>query len=536
MKYFLYCRKSSEDEDRQVLSIESQRREVERLLPHWPEVEILEVYEESFSAKAPGRPIFDEMIQRIEKGEAQGIVAWHPDRLARNSIDGGRIIYLLDRKLLQDLRFATFTFDNTPQGKFMLSIILANSKYYVDSLSENVKRGNRTKVENGWRPTPAPVGYLNDSATRTIVADPERFPLVRQMWDLMLTGAYSPQRICDIAREEWGLRSVKRKRTGGALLSRSTVYGIFANPFYAGVIDWEGKTYPGKHQAMVTLDEFDTVQKLLGRPGRPRPQKHRFAFTGLMRCGYCGLSITAEERYNRFGSFYTYYHCTKRRVGTHCDQPYVPLARLEQQIVAFLEGISLPEPFHRWALNRLERATRQDKHERVAQHRSLDAALTVVDRQVENLTDLRLRDLLSDEEFLRRRQALERDKLALAQRRSAGPPSWFEPAQGVISFSIHAVSWFQRDDLDVKRLILETVGSNPRLLDGELLIEAKKPFRSWTGTVSRSDWSAFVKDVRTLVAANDPAFTKTLANIGRLVSIVQGSKEPDARKGVSRAA
>ena len=98
MRYFIYCRKSSESEDRQILSIDSQKAELEAKFGSLPDVEIVEIFEESYSAKAPGRTIFSEVMRRLQKGDADGLIAWHPDRLSRNSVDAGHIIYLLDRK------------------------------------------------------------------------------------------------------------------------------------------------------------------------------------------------------------------------------------------------------------------------------------------------------------------------------------------------------------------------------------------------------------------------------------------------------
>ena len=127
-KYFLYARKSTEDDDKQVMSIEAQLFEL-REFARKENLEILAEFQESKSAKTPGRPIFNEMMTRIEAGEAIGILAWHPDRLARNSIDGGRVIYAVDTERIVSLRFPTFWFEPTPQGLFMLQVAFGQSKY-----------------------------------------------------------------------------------------------------------------------------------------------------------------------------------------------------------------------------------------------------------------------------------------------------------------------------------------------------------------------------------------------------------------------
>src|SRR3989344_6093989 len=176
-KFFLYARKSTDVEDKQVLSIEAQLTEL-RAFGKQQKLEVFQEFVEKQSAKIPGRPIFNDMISRLEAGEANGILAWHPDRLARNSVDGGKIIYLIDCGHITALKIPQFWFEPTPQGKFMLNIAFGQSKYYVDSLSENTKRGLRQKVRRGEYPGLVPIGYINDVRNKSIVVDRKKARIV----------------------------------------------------------------------------------------------------------------------------------------------------------------------------------------------------------------------------------------------------------------------------------------------------------------------------------------------------------------------
>lgn len=200
-KYILYARKSTDVEDKQVLSIEAQLVEL-RAYARNENLQIVDELIEKKSAKTPGRPIFAELLKRVERGEANGIIAWHPDRLARNSIDGGQIVYLLDQTHLTNLKFPTFWFENTSQGKFILSIAFGQSKYYVDNLSENTKRGLRQKVRRGEMPGRAPLGYINDVRTKTVIVDKRQAPLVVEAFKRYARGDQRLQDIADyLARE-----------------------------------------------------------------------------------------------------------------------------------------------------------------------------------------------------------------------------------------------------------------------------------------------------------------------------------------------
>ncbi|PJA87986.1 MAG: hypothetical protein CO140_01310, partial [Candidatus Moranbacteria bacterium CG_4_9_14_3_um_filter_40_7] len=334
-KFFLYARKSTDIEDKQILSIEAQITEL-RAFAKQNNLNIIKEFIEKQSAKIPGRPIFDEMLKRIEKGEANGILAWHPDRLARNSVDGGKIIYLIDCGRIAALKFPQFWFEPTPQGKFMLNIAFGQSKYYINSLSENVRRGLRQKVRRGEYPGPAPIGYINDPRTKTVVVDRKKAKIIKQTFELYAQNNSCLEDISNFLAQKGILRR------SGKIWHKDRAKYLLSNPFYYGHFRYAKEVYEGKHEPIIAKKLFDKVQEVLKQRGRLRhktiiePQ----IFCGLLKCGSCGMMITGEYRVKKQknGNIhdYIYYHCTKKNKAIKCPEPCIRQEVLDKQISSLL--------------------------------------------------------------------------------------------------------------------------------------------------------------------------------------------------------
>lgn len=345
-KFFLYARKSTDVEDKQVRSIEDQIAEL-RVFAKQENLNVVDIFIEKQSAKIPGRPIFSEMLKRIEDGEADGILAWHADRLARNSVDGGRIIYLLDIGKLASLKFPTLWFENTPQGKFMLNIVFGQSKYYVDSLSENTKRGLRQKVKRGEYPGPAPIGYINDSRTKIVVVDRKKSKIIRGAFELYAEGNSRLEDISDFLAQR-GILS-----RGGKRIHKTRATFILSNPFYTGLFRYSKELHEGKYEPIIAKKIFDKVQEVLKQRGRPH-HKTKYEpqdFCGLLKCGTCGMSITGEYRVKKQKNGnvhdYIYYHCTKKNKSIKCPELCIRQEELDKQISSQKQNDWL-EPMKEW--------------------------------------------------------------------------------------------------------------------------------------------------------------------------------------------
>jgi site-specific DNA recombinase len=466
-KYFLYIRKSTDEDDRQVLSLEAQETEL-REFADKERLTIVDTFCESQTAKEPGRPIFNKMLERIENGEAEGILAWHPDRLARNSVDGGKIIFLIDSEKIKALKFPTFWFEATPQGKFMLNIAFGQSKYFVDNLSENTKRGLRQKLRRGEMPGPAPLGYLNDLRTHTIVKDPERFRLVKKIFELYATGNYSLKDLRKFTISA-GLFSKKENN-----LSISVIQNILQNPFYYGMFRYNDELWQGKHEPMITKKLFDKCQKVLA--DRARPQKRNFkeyAFRGLLACAECGCAITSETQKG-----HNYYRCTKKRGA--CSQPYIREELLAEQISGEIQKVSLSPSWADKMIAELNKEKEQEAQDGITFAQNLKSQIKGLEDKLDTLLDAHLDGTITKEEYTAKKQKILNDKVEISEKLSDFERKgnhWLEPAKNFILAAKQAEIIALQENLFEKKDFLKKIGSNRILRERDVFVIAEMPWK-----------------------------------------------------------
>jgi len=369
---------------------------------------------------------------------------------------------------------------------------------------------------------------MNDQETRTIIKDNDRFTLVRELFDLALTGLYSLRELMEKSRSN-GLRTRQHKRIGGSYLTISGVHRLLCNPFYAGMFVWAGETHKGAHEPMITIQEQEQVRRLLSKPGKPTPVRRTFPFTGLIRCGECGFMVTAEDKVNRYGKRYVYYHCTKRRLDYRCGQRSITAAQLDRSFRDFLSELVVPEPLPEWALRQVAKAGVLDQEIKSERRRSLQHSYDETVRALSNLTTLRIRDVIGDDEFNSQREALRREQFRLQEDLASSENQWFEPAEVLLLFSTRATKWYSEGNDATKKKVIHAIGSNLVLKDQMLSIEAKKPFIWFSRNADRSTLLAGLNEVGKLYTKRDPELLETLSLVRSITKEHEAANDPAFR-------
>jgi len=465
------------------LSIASQLEELKEYALK-ENLDVVDYITESKTAKKPGRKKFEQMLKLIKQGEVKGILSWHPDRLARNSMDGGKIIFLLDLDKLKSLRFPSFWFENTPQGRFMLNMAFSQAKYYVDNLAENVKRGQRYKIKQGIWCLHPPMGYKSDRNKRTVVIDPEKAPVIKKGFELYATGNCSLHRLGRFFYEH----GIKNRYSGG-YPNDSNLRRMLMRTFYYGMMLYKGELYEGEHEPIITKSLFDKVQKVIKERGwhhQVKSPRYNFAFTGFIKCKYCGASITAECRpfyfprtNNRVN--YIYYHCTKKK-GPCCQKGYTRAEVLEKQFREIIVSVSISEKWASKMFALLEQDRLTEKQQIKQELHRLTTELIQAETKLDRLLEAYLETIVNPESYQRKKNQLMETKVVLKEKIkeiNTKGLTWIEAMENFIKLALRArkiaCAKNNRHDLAI---MAKKVGSKYFLKDHQLEFSLNFPFRA----------------------------------------------------------
>ncbi len=473
---FIYCRKSSEDKDRQILSLDDQERTCKELAKD-KGFAVIGIYKESKSAKRPDRrPEFKAMVERVSKGEVKHIFCWKADRLCRNAKEGGTLIDHVD---YNGMLIVTPTMDYDRNNSTFLFIEFGMATKFSKDLSDNVKRGMNTKVQNGWRPGNAPLGYLNDyfkpKGQKEVLVDTERFDLCRKWWDLMLTG----DETVISSLEKITLLGLRSRRRVGRPVSITESFRFFRNVFYTGMFDYAGERYEGKHQPMITLDEYQRVQDIIDGRKRVFTQHNNFYFMKILKCGECGAAITAEKKTKHYkggtSQTFIYARCTKKKGP--CHQPYLNGIEVEKQVREFVASLEIRPAFVEWVKNNLRRRNEREfafeRTQKGKQTKRLDTILV----EKKSLYGMKIDGMITEEEYQKEKtRLLTEEKQTKKSIETDGLASWTKSMEETLNFAANVTKIFNVDDIEVKRMVLRILGSDLVLKDRLVRIDGKKAF------------------------------------------------------------
>ena len=511
MKYFIYCRKSSEDDDRQMLSIDGQLSEL-NVLAQTAGLSIVHIFTENKSAKGPGREVFNEMIRRIEKGEADAILSWKLDRLARNFDDGGKIIGLLQRGVIREIR--TFEKSYLPTDNvLMIAVELGMANQYVRDLSLNIRRGIREKLRRGVFSGKAPLGYYNEPRLRTIEPHPEKFEKMKCILELFATGEYS---LTAIQREMAKVGLVSRDHKPLALAS---IGHILRRHFYYGAFLYNGEMHQGTHVPMISKKTFDEVQAALVKVAKPRKRSKDkgFNFLGFATCGCCGYCITGERKIKKSGLRFIYYRCTYKSKVKYCEnRTYTSQLRLESEIKRNMELVSLPDEIKERFLAKVETWETEVSDEKQLAVDAVKAQLTSLRLKIDRLNNAFADGSLAIDEFKEMKNPLVPKKVELEQRLISlekSKTNRLGPLRSWILAANQANNLIYSENYLEMKTFLKTVGSDHLLQSQTLTVSFKKPWNLLAQTnlavrstgqnfSTSSKWWSLLNEVRTYFDEN----------------------------------
>ncbi len=476
MRCFLYARKSTEDKSRQIQSIPDQIDALTRLGKDRGS-EIVAIIEDQKSAKDTGRIGFSSMIERIKRGEAHGILCWNIDRLSRNPKDSGELMWMLQKGIIQAIITPERTY-YPEDSSILLSVETGRSTDYIRKLSTDVKRGMSSKIEKGWMPCRAPLGYRNErealKGQKRILPDSTLFPIVQSLWKKLLADQSSTMQLYRYMQEQCPLYR------NGKPLAFSSFHALFQNPFYCGLFRWRGELHIGHHEPMVNQSEFDEAQLYLRHGKGTRDRKLNFPLKGLFHCGTCDACITAERKTKYVKSLgknkdYDFYRCVHRKnAPVRCREKPLASTAITDQLIEKIEVFALPDEILLFGMQELQAmnvAPEESPKEKLLQeHLSvLSRKISAIEQNIAEEPDADTRALMKrrlNQLRIEHKTAGEDLQTAKEQRGTR-----YSDIRDRLSLILKAKHTLVHGSPDQKRRIVQGIGSNWRISGQKLQYE-----------------------------------------------------------------
>lgn len=495
-KAVIYVRVSSKEQEREGYSIPAQKKFLHDYA-HNKSLKVVKVFEESESAKIAGRTNFKSMLQYLkEHPDVCHILVEKTDRLYRNLQD----YIVFDPATWPHLQIhlakenEILSQESKSHQKFIHGIKVLIAKNYSDNLSEEARKGMTEKASQGLYPSCAPIGYINNKTLHTIEQDPQKAHLIKKGFELASSGQHSLSNLKKILYTH-GLRSARAKNE----ISKSQLQRILSNPIYYGDFIWKGQYYKGNHKPIVTKQLFDKVQEQMGFVKRSKMTKYNFAFMNTMTCGHCGCAITAQEKRKKSGRTYVYYHCTSGK-GDCEGVTYIREEKLENWFTEALIKIQIPDEIVEWTKTALLESHKDEQSYRQQQMVTLESRFRTLQTKIEKAYEDKLEGSI-DTEFWQTQNSKWRQEQTeiesqLASLRSANT-AYIDQGVKLIELARQAPMLFKSMTNDEKRELVNLVLSNPRIENGTLRYDYRKPFNIVTEATTLEKWRGKWDEFRT---------------------------------------
>ena len=411
-KALVYCRVSTEEQAEKGYSLDAQEK-LCRSFAKNNGYGVLSVFrDEGKSGTTLNRAALKDLLSKCQEDKSiNAVLVQETDRLARNTKDHLTIKALLQKAEVKLISVAQPMLDDSPEGNMVDTIIASVNQFQSDINSRKTKKGLQQKFDSGWWPGWAPLGYINKEVRegqRVTVPDPERWSLIRKGLKMYLRGNYSALEIADILYEK-GLRSKTGKK-----VCNSVMTNILRNPFYAGIMKWNGQEKLGKHKPMITLEEHERILQIMDAHNFSacRRRKHDFLLRGFVFCNICGGRYTAEKHPAK--NNIAYYHCAfngkrgKKRLHTNRDQN-VEVKELERQVKEEFKKIRFSDDFIGLVIEKLKSTLHKQQKEIDAEKRILYNQKLAVERKRDLVEEKLLNSVISDEDFTRIRARINEE-------------------------------------------------------------------------------------------------------------------------------